>query len=69
MLLHIGRHSVGGADPFGAGTLNFEWDKNPDPIQAAKDKADAAFEFIGKMEFWDLFASMIMTLFKKVKHF
>lgn len=40
-----------GADPFGAGTLNFEWDKNPDPIQAAKDKADAAFEFISKMGF------------------
>ena len=31
--------------------MNFEWDKNPDPIQAAKDKADAAFEFIGKMGF------------------
>ena len=40
-----------GSDPFGPGTLNFEWDKNPDPIQAAKDKADAAFEFIGKMGF------------------
>ena len=40
-----------GADPFGAGTLNFEWDKNPDPIHAAKDKADAAFEFISKMGF------------------
>ena len=40
-----------GSDPFGPGTLNFEWDKNPDPIQAAKDKADAAFEFIQKMGF------------------
>ena len=40
-----------GSDPFGPGTLNFEWDKNPDPIQAAKDKADAAFEFISKMGF------------------
>ena len=40
-----------GSDPFGPGTQNFEWDKNPDPIQAAKDKADAAFEFIQKMGF------------------
>ena len=40
-----------GADPFGPGTQNFEWDKSADPIQAAKDKADAAFEFIGKMGF------------------
>lgn len=40
-----------GADPFGPGTQNFEWDKSPDPVQAAKDKADAAFEFIGKMGF------------------
>lgn len=40
-----------GADPFGPGTQNFEWDKSTDPIQAAKDKADAAFEFIGKMGF------------------
>ncbi|AZQ57743.1 xylose isomerase [Maribacter sp. MJ134] len=40
-----------GADPFGPGTQNFEWDKAPDPVQAAKDKADAAFEFITKMGF------------------
>ena len=40
-----------GSDPFGPGTQNFEWDKSPDPIQAAKDKADAAFEFIEKMGF------------------
>jgi xylose isomerase len=40
-----------GSDPFGPGTQNFEWDKSPDPIQAAKDKADAAFEFIQKMGF------------------
>ncbi|MGY5354338.1 xylose isomerase [Wenyingzhuangia sp. IMCC45467] len=40
-----------GSDPFGPGTQNFEWDQNPDPIQAAKDKADAAFEFITKMGF------------------
>ena len=40
-----------GADPFGPGTQNFEWDQSNDPIQAAKDKADAAFEFISKMGF------------------
>ena len=40
-----------GSDPFGPGTQNFEWDKSPDPVQAAKDKADAAFEFISKMGF------------------
>ena len=40
-----------GSDPFGPGTQNFEWDKSSDPIQAAKDKADAAFEFINKMGF------------------
>ncbi|NHE58250.1 xylose isomerase [Cyclobacterium plantarum] len=38
-----------GNDPFGPGTLVREWDKNPDPIQRAKDKMDAAFEFIGKI--------------------
>ena len=40
-----------GADPFGAGTQNFPWDKSTDPLQSAKDKADAAFEFIQKMGF------------------
>ncbi|WP_298486898.1 xylose isomerase [uncultured Maribacter sp.] len=40
-----------GSDPFGPGTQSFEWDKATDPIQAAKDKADAAFEFISKMGF------------------
>ncbi len=40
-----------GADPFGSGTQSFLWDQNPDPLQAAKDKADAAFEFISKMGF------------------
>lgn len=40
-----------GADPFGPGTQNFAWDQSADPIQAAKDKADAAFEFITKMGF------------------
>src|SRR5690554_773252 len=40
-----------GADPFGPGTQNFEWDRSSDPVQAARDKADAAFEFISKMGF------------------
>ena len=40
-----------GADPFGPGTQNFPWDQSADPVQAAKDKADAAFEFITKMGF------------------
>ena len=40
-----------GTDPFGAGTQNFPWDKATDPVQAARDKADAAFEFISKMRF------------------
>ena len=40
-----------GTDPFGTGTQNFLWDKSQDPYQAAKDKADAAFEFITKMGF------------------
>ena len=40
-----------GADPFGPGTQNFPWDQSKDAIQAAKDKADAAFEFISKMGF------------------
>jgi xylose isomerase len=40
-----------GSDPFGPGTQDFEWDRSSDPLQAAKDKADAAFEFITKMGF------------------
>ena len=40
-----------GADPFGAGTQSFPWDKSKDPLKASKDKADAAFEFISKMGF------------------
>ncbi|MDG1043237.1 MAG: xylose isomerase, partial [Flavobacteriaceae bacterium] len=40
-----------GSDPFGPGTQNFPWDQSSDPIQAARDKADAAFEFITKMGF------------------
>ncbi|MGJ8733608.1 MAG: xylose isomerase [Cellulophaga sp.] len=40
-----------GSDPFGPGTQNFPWDSSSDPLQASKDKADAAFEFITKMGF------------------
>ena len=46
-------HTFGGqgADPFGPGTQSFPWDQSGDPIQAAKDKADAAFEFFHKIGF------------------
>ena len=40
-----------GADPFGLGTQDFPWDKSNDVMQRAKDKADAAFEFISKIGF------------------
>ena len=40
-----------GGDPFGPGTRSFPWMASDDPLQAAKDKADAAFEFITKMGF------------------
>jgi len=40
-----------GADPFGPGTQNFAWDQPKDAIDAAKEKADAAFEFTTKMGF------------------
>ncbi|MBN3581824.1 xylose isomerase [Algoriphagus aestuarii] len=38
-----------GGDPFGPGTITHPWDADPDPIQRAKDKMDAAFEFITKI--------------------
>lgn len=40
-----------GGDPFGPGTKSFPWTTSSDPIKAAQDKADAAFEFITKMGF------------------
>lgn len=40
-----------GGDPFGPGTKAFPWSTANDPLEAAKDKADAAFEFITKMGF------------------
>lgn len=38
-----------GGDPFGPGTKNFPWLTSNDPIQQAKDKMDAGFEFITKL--------------------
>ncbi|HEY1201945.1 MAG TPA: hypothetical protein VGE79_13230 [Niastella sp.] len=38
-----------GADPFGPGTKHFPWDVNADAVGRAKDKMDAAFEFITKL--------------------
>lgn len=38
-----------GGDPFGPGTKAFPWLSASDPIQQAKDKMDAAFEFITKI--------------------
>lgn len=38
-----------GGDPFGSPTKIFPWDSANDPIVRAKDKMDAAFEFITKL--------------------
>jgi xylose isomerase len=38
-----------GGDPFGEPTHEFAWNAQQDPIARAKDKMDAAFEFITKM--------------------
>lgn len=38
-----------GADPFGPGTKHFAWDAAGDAVKRAKDKMDAAFEFITKL--------------------
>jgi xylose isomerase len=38
-----------GADPFGEPTHLFPWRVKNDPIERAKDKADAAFEFMTKL--------------------
>ena len=38
-----------GADPFGEPTHLFPWNKKTDAVERAKDKADAAFEFITKL--------------------
>ena len=38
-----------GSDPFGPGTVNFPWDGAPDVMDAARERMDAAFEFITKI--------------------
>ena len=38
-----------GADQFGGGTKTFPWNTSECPVQAAKDKVDAGFEFMQKM--------------------
>ncbi|MFT3843740.1 MAG: xylose isomerase [Lacibacter sp.] len=38
-----------GADPFGEPTHLFPWSEKSDPVERAKDKADAAFEFMTKL--------------------
>ena len=38
-----------GADQFGGGTKTFPWNESTDPMQAAKDKVDAGFEFMQKI--------------------
>ena len=38
-----------GGDPFGPGTKRFPWDQHQDAVGRAKDKMDAAFEFITKL--------------------
>jgi xylose isomerase len=38
-----------GSDPFGGRTHFFPWDQSGDPLQRAKDKMDAAFEFMTKI--------------------
>ena len=57
-----------GADPFGSGTQNFAWDQSSDPVQAAKDKADAAFEFFEKIGF-DYFCFHDFDLIKEAPTF
>ena len=36
--------AMNGSDPFRAPTINRPWMRNPDPMQGARDKADAAFD-------------------------
>lgn len=38
-----------GSDPFGPGTQIFPWDDAANPMDAAKERMDAAFEFITKL--------------------
>jgi xylose isomerase len=39
----------GGGDPFGGPTRQFPWDVKSDPLDRARDKVDAAFEFMSKL--------------------
>nr|WP_068891661.1 xylose isomerase [Pedobacter panaciterrae] len=38
-----------GADPFGEASHIFPWNQKSDPVERAKDKMDAAFEFLTKL--------------------
>ena len=38
-----------GNDPFGPGTRNYPWSIRPDAMDQARDRIDAAFEFISKL--------------------
>ena len=38
-----------GGDPFGPGTKTYPWDVSSNPMQAAHDRLDAAFEFFTKL--------------------
>ena len=38
-----------GGDPFGPGTRNFPWDIGKDPLDKARNRLDAAFEFFTKL--------------------
>jgi len=40
-----------GSDPFGPGTQRFPWGSSSYPLESAKHKADAAFEFLDKIGF------------------
>lgn len=42
--------NANGSDPFGGPTQFFPWDKKTTILERAKDKMDAAFEFITKMQ-------------------
>lgn len=39
-----------GGDPFGPGTANYSWLQSDDPVQRAKDKVDAGFEILDKLD-------------------
>ncbi|MFT5145215.1 MAG: xylose isomerase, partial [Thalassolituus oleivorans] len=41
--------SNGGGDPFGGPTRRYPWDIKTDPVDRARDKVDAAFEFMSKL--------------------